>query len=120
MKKGTKKNFKTAGLIALLAGLTVGGIAYNKTADTSEDKKIKKVEATLSDSSVEAIETHIKILEKHITVLKKQLETEDLNPEERFEIRQAITFAKNEIDNLQQQQKKAKNTVYFDTTRGSR
>ncbi len=126
MKKETKKQkFKTAGLIALLAGgLAVGGIAYNKTATVPEDETVKKTETTLSELSVETIEKSIEILTSHIRSFNKQLETKGLNPEERFEIRQAITFTRNEIYELQQElkrrQDKTKKTVYFDTVRDSR
>lgn len=120
-----KQKFKTAGLIALLAGgLAVGGIAYNKTAIVPEDETVKKTETTLSELSVETIEKRIEILTDHIRIFNKELETKDLNPEERFEIRQAITFAQNEIHKFQQElkrrQDKTKKTVYFDTVRDSR
>lgn len=120
-----KQNFKTAGLIALLAGgLAVGGIAYNKTATVPEDETVKKTETTLSELSVETIEKRIEILTDHIRIFNKELETKDLNPEESFEIVQAITFAQNEIHKFQQElkrrQDKTKKTVYFDTVRDSR
>ena len=126
MKKETKKQkFKTAGLIALLAGgLAVGGIAYNKTATVPEDETVKKTETTLSELSVETIEKRIEILTDHIRIFNKRLETKDLNPEERFEIRQAITFAQNEIHKFQQElkqrQDKMKKNVYFNTVRDDR
>ena len=126
MKKETKKQkFKIAGLIALLAGgLAAGGIAYNKTATVPEDETVKKTETTLSDLSVETIETRIEFLTDQIRLFNKQLETKGLNPEERFEIRQAITFSKNEIHKFQQElkqrQDKTKKTVFFDTVRDSR
>ena len=126
MKKETKKQkFKTAGLIALLAGgLAVGGIACNKTATVPEDETVKKTETTLSELSVETIEKRIEILTDHIRIFNKRLETKDLNPEERFEIRQAITFAQNEIHKFQQElkqrQDKMKKNVYFNTVRDDR
>lgn len=126
MKKETKKQkFKIAGLIALLAGgLAVSGIACNKTATVPEDETVKKTETTLSELSVETIEKRIEVLTDHIRILNKRLETKDLNPEERFEIRQAITFAQDEIHKFQQElkqrQDKAKKTVYFNTVRDSR
>lgn len=126
MKKETKKQkFKIAGLIALLAGgLAVGGVACNKTATVPEDETVKKTGTTLSELSVETIEKRIEILTDHIRIFNKRLETKDLNPEERFEIRQAITFAQNEIHKFQQElkqrQDKTKKTVYFDTVRDSR
>ena len=126
MKKETKKQkFKTAGLIALLAGgLAVGGIACNKTASVPEDETVKKTETTLSELSVETIEKRIEILTDHIRIFNKRLETKDLNPEERFEIRQAITFAQNEIHKFQQElkqrQDKMKKNVYFNTVRDDR
>ena len=120
-----KQKFKTVGLIALLAGgLAVGGIAYNKTATVPEDETVKKTETTLSELSVETIEKRIEILTDHIRIFNKRLETKDLNPEERFEIRQAITFAQNEIHKFQQElkqrQDKTKKTFYFNTARDGR
>ncbi len=120
-----KQKFKTVGLIALLAGgLAVGGIAYNKTATVPEDETVKKTETTLSELSVETIEKRIEILTDHIRIFNKWLETKDLNPEERFEIRQAITFAQNEIHKFQQElkqrQDKTKKTFYFNTARDGR
>ena len=113
-----KQKFKTAGLIALLAGgLAVGGIAYNKTATVPEDETVKKTETTLSELSVETIEKRIEFLTDHIRIFNKRLETKDLNPEERFEIRQAITFAQNEIHKFQQElkqrQDKTKKNILF-------
>lgn len=123
--KTTKQNFKTTGLVALLAGgLAVGGIVYNKTSGTPKDDNVKKTETTLSDLSVETIESHITILSDQIEIHKKQLVTKDLNPEERFKIRQTITATKNKIYKLQQELNKRQDennkTVYFDTLRDSR
>ena len=126
MNKETKtQKFKIAGLIALLAGsLAVSGIACNKTASVPEDETIKKTETTLSELSVETIEKRIEILTDHIRIFNKRLETKDLNPEERFEIRQAITFAQDEIykfqQELKQRQDKTKKPLYFNTVRDSR
>ena len=120
-----KQKFKTTGLIALLAGgLAVGGIAYNKTATAPEDETVKKTETTLSELSVETIEKRIEILTDHIRIFNKRLEKEDLDSEEHFEIRRAITFTRSEIHKFQQElkqrQDKTKKTVFFDTVRDSR
>lgn len=92
-------------IILTVIGLAIGGVVYNKAVYTLED-----AETTLSDLSVETIEKRVEILTDHIRIYNKQLETKGLDPEERFGIVQAITFAQNEIHKFQQELKRRRNT----------
>lgn len=97
-------------IVLTVIGLAIGGVVCNKAVYTLEDETVKKTETTLSELSVETIEKSIEILTDHIRIFNKRLETKGLNPEERFEIGQAITFAQNEIYELQQELKRRCNT----------
>lgn len=97
-------------IVLTVIGLAIGGVVCNKAVYTLEDETVKKNETALSELSVETIEKRIEILADHIRMFNKELETKDLNPEEHFEIRQAITFAQNEIHKFQQELKQRRNT----------
>ena len=97
-------------IVLTVIGLAIGGVVCNKAVYTLEDETVKKTETTLSELSVETIEKRIEFLTDQIRLFNKQLETKGLDPEERFEIRQAITFSKNEIHKFQQELKRRRNT----------
>ncbi len=97
-------------IVLTVIGLAIGGVVCNKAVYTLEDETVKKTETTLSELSVETIEKSIEILTDHIRFFNKQLETKGLDPEERFGIRQAITEARNEICELQQELERRRNT----------
>lgn len=93
-------------IVLTVIGLAIGGVVCNKAVYTLEDETVKKTETTLSDLSVETIETRIEFLTDQIRLFNKRLETKDLDSEERFRIRQAITFSKKEIHKFQQELKR--------------
>jgi|GEM_PF-7040948 len=93
-------------IVLTVIGLAIGGVVCNKAVYTLEDETVKKTETTLSDLSVETIETRIEFLTDQIRLFNKQLETEDLDSEERFEIGEAITFTRSEIHKFQQELKR--------------
>lgn len=125
MKQGIKKHkFKTA-LVALLAGgLVACANTCSQQPNVSENEDVKTTETVSPDLSVEAIKGRIEILNDHIKIFNRQLEAKDLNPEERFELRQAITLAQSEIYELQQElarrQDNANKTISFETARDGR
>ena len=97
-------------IVLTVIGLAIGSVVCNKAVYTLEDETVKKTETTLSDLSVETIETRIEFLTDQIRIFNKRLEKEDLDSEESFEIVQAITFAQNEIHKFQQELKRRRNT----------
>ena len=109
------KNIKTASLIALLAGgMAVGGMLYNSNSNNSPEQYSKKTEKEITDYSelsVEKLNFFIKHLDEFIEKTQKEIDSKELNPEERFEARRAYKEALEQRNMLQLELQKRQNTI---------
>lgn len=109
------KKIKTASLIALLAGgMAVGGMLYNSNSNNSPEQYSKKTEKEITDYSelsVEKLNFFIKHLDEFIEKTQKEIDSKELNPEERFEARRAYKEALEQRNMLQLELQKRQNTI---------
>ena len=109
------KKIKTASLIALLAGgMAVGGMLYNSNSNDSPEQYSKKTEKEITDYSelsVEKLNFFIKHLDEFIEKTQKEIDSKELNPEERFEARRAYKEALEQRNMLQLELQKRQNTI---------
>ena len=109
------KKIKTASLIALLAGgMAVGGMLYNSNSNNSPEQYSKKTEKKITDYSElsdEKLNFFIKHLDEFIEKTQKEIDSKELNPEERFEARRAYKEALEQRNMLQLELQKRQNTI---------
>lgn len=109
------KKIKTASLIALLAGgMAVGGMLYNSNSNNSPEQYSKKTEKEITDYSElsdEKLNFFIKHLDEFIEKTQKEIDSKELNPEERFEARRAYKEALEQRNMLQLELQKRQNTI---------
>ena len=109
------KKIKTASLIALLAGgMAVCGMLYNSNSNNSPEQYSKKTEKEITDYSelsVEKLNFFIKHLDEFIEKTQKEIDSKELNPEERFEARRAYKEALEQRNMLQLELQKRQNTI---------
>ena len=121
MKKETTNKLKKAGLVALVAsGIVVGGVVYNnnisstKTKSESDADKTEKEITDYSDLSVEKLEFFIKHLDNFLIETQKVIDSDTLNPEDRYYARIAYNNALEKRKILQRELEKRQNkTINF-------
>ena len=81
------KKFKTAGLMAIVAGgLAIAGLVYNNTTNNYEMMFKKEVKANMTAKDLEVA---IKECDIALNRLHDTIESDETNPEERFQARRA-------------------------------
>ena len=112
--KSKANKFKIAGLITLLAaGGIIAGISYNKYSN-SYDVQLKKEISQMSETQ---LQDAIKECDVALERLQQTIDSEETNPEERFEARGAYKSISEQSEQFQKRldklQKSQKTTINF-------
>lgn len=112
--KSKANKFKIAGLITLLAaGGIIVGISYNKYSN-SYDVQLKKEISQMSESQ---LQDAIKECDVALERLQQTIDSDETNPEERFEARGAYKSISEQREQFQKRldklQKSQKTTINF-------
>ena len=110
MKQKTDKikKLKRAGVaVAIAGGLALGAAAFTRTADDATDSTenkeyIKQLERTAGEMTTEQKLQFIQDGKEVLDNLQKKIDSDQTNPEERFEARRSQRLIKQEIEVMQQ------------------
>ena len=123
MKKQEKTNNSTKSKIVALivASLAAIGLTYGNNTKT-EQEPVKKVENHQpSKPSIEEMRAYIAQADKALANLKTIIESDETNPQERFDARNAYRSITKKRAEIQKTLDEAtKKTVYFDNVKTSR